>query len=69
MVIDSVVRLIPGVLGGEKSAEIESFSDGNNREYPQYTRPENFDGLKVPEVLLSGNHAEIEKWRQQNSIN
>jgi tRNA (guanine37-N1)-methyltransferase len=69
VVIDSVVRLIPGVLGGAKSAEIESFSDGNNREYPQYTRPENFDGLKVPEVLLSGNHAEIEKWRQQNSIN
>ncbi len=66
-VIDSLVRLIPGVLGGEKSAEIESFSDGDNLEFPQYTRPDNFRGLKVPEVLLSGNHAEIDRWRQQNS--
>ncbi len=68
VVVDSIVRLIPGVLGGENSAEIESFSDGNNREYPQYTRPEDFRGMKVPEVLLSGNHAAIAKWRQQNSI-
>lgn len=67
-VVDSIVRLIPGVLGGEQSAEIESFSDGTNREFPQYTRPEDFKGLKVPEVLLSGNHAEIAKWRQQNSL-
>lgn len=67
VVIDSVVRLIPGVLGGEKSAEIESFSDGETLEFPQYTRPEEFRGNKVPEVLLSGNHAEIEKWRQKNS--
>jgi tRNA (guanine37-N1)-methyltransferase len=65
-VVDSIVRLIPGVLGGEESAAIESFSDGDNREYPQYTRPEVFRGMKVPEVLLSGNHAEIDKWR--NSI-
>lgn len=67
VVIDAVVRLIPGVLGGEKSAEIESFSHGTNLEFPQYTRPEEFRGKKVPNVLLSGNHAEIEKWRKQES--
>lgn len=68
-VIDSVVRLIPGVLGGEKSAEIESFSNNSTkREFPQYTRPENFRGLRVPDVLLSGNHAEIQKWRDANEI-
>ncbi|MCR5700142.1 MAG: tRNA (guanine(37)-N(1))-methyltransferase [Candidatus Saccharibacteria bacterium] len=67
IIIDSVVRLIPGVLGGEKSAEIESFSDGDNLEYPQYTRPEDFRGMKVPEVLLSGNHGEIAKWRDTHS--
>jgi len=67
IIIDSVVRLIPGVLGGETSAEIESFSDGDNLEYPQYTRPEDFRGMKVPEVLLSGNHGEIAKWRQEHS--
>ncbi len=67
VVIDSVVRLLPGVLGGETSAEIESFSDGETLEYPQYTRPEDFRGKKVPKVLLSGNHAEIAKWRRQNS--
>lgn len=66
-VIDSVVRLIPGVLGGEKSAEIESFSDGKTLEFPQYTRPDTFEGMKVPEVLLSGHHSEIEKWRQAQS--
>jgi tRNA (guanine37-N1)-methyltransferase len=65
VVIDSVVRLIPGVLGGEKSAEIESFSNGKTLEFPQYTRPDNFRGMKVPDVLLSGNHAAIEKWRKQ----
>lgn len=67
MVIDSIVRLIPGVLGGETSAEIESFSDGDNLEYPQYTRPEEFRDMKVPEILLSGNHKEIAKWRAENS--
>ena len=67
IMIDSVVRLIPGVLGGETSAAIESFSDGNNLEYPQYTRPEEFRGMKVPEVLLSGNHGEIAKWREAHS--
>lgn len=67
-IIDSIVRLIPGVLGGEMSAEIESFSDGRTLEFPQYTRPAEFRGAKVPEVLLSGNHAEIQKWREANSI-
>jgi tRNA (guanine37-N1)-methyltransferase len=67
IIIDSIVRLLPGVLGGETSAEIESFSDGDNLEYPQYTRPETFQDLKVPEILLSGNHAEIAKWRAENS--
>ena len=68
VMIDSVVRLLPGVLGGEMSAEIESFQDDDqNIEFPQYTRPEEFHGAKVPDVLLSGNHAEIAKWRQQNS--
>lgn len=66
-VVDSIVRLIPGVLGGETSAEIESFSDGDNYEYPQYTRPEVFRDMRVPEVLLSGNHAEIAKWRAENA--
>lgn len=67
VVIDSIVRLLPDVLGGEKSAEIESYSNGDNLEFPQYTRPAEFRGLKVPEVLLSGNHAEIDKWRAENS--
>ena len=65
IVIDSVVRLLPGVLGGENSAEIESFqSDDEYVEFPQYTRPEEFKGKKVPDVLLSGHHAAIEKWRK-----
>lgn len=67
-VIDSIVRLIPGVLGGQESAIIESFSDGETLEFPQYTRPEDFKGMKVPDVLLSGNHAEIAKWRKANSL-
>jgi tRNA (guanine37-N1)-methyltransferase len=66
-VIDSIVRLLPGVLGGETSAELESFSDGETLEYPQYTRPEKFRDMTVPSVLLSGHHSEIEKWRQENS--
>ncbi len=70
-VVDSVTRLIPGVLGGEQSAAIESFSDGQTLEFPQYTRPAEFRGMKVPDVLLSGNHGQIEAWRkahtQQNS--
>lgn len=67
VIVDSVVRLIPGVLGGEKSAEIESFSDGVSLEFPQYTRPEEFRGMKVPDVLLSGNHAAIATWRKAQS--
>jgi tRNA (guanine37-N1)-methyltransferase len=66
-VVDSIVRLIPGVLGGVTSAEIESFSDGDNLEYPQYTRPAEFRGMKVPEVLMNGNHGEIAKWRAENA--
>ena len=67
IIIDSVVRLIPGVLGGEQSAEIESFSDGDNLEYPQYTKPYDFRGMTVPDILLSGNHGEIAKWREEHS--
>lgn len=68
IIIDSVVRLLPGVLGGETSAEIESFQeDDTSIEFPQYTRPEEFQGMKVPEVLLSGHHAEIAKWRASNT--
>jgi len=66
-IIDSVVRLIPGVLGGENSAIIESYSEGNDLEFPQFTRPEKFREMKVPEVLLSGDHAKIAKWRKENS--
>jgi len=67
-IIDSVVRLLPGVLGGEASAEIESFQDDDTTiEFPQYTRPENFRNMPVPEVLLSGHHAEIAKWRASQS--
>lgn len=68
IIIDSVVRLLPGVLGGETSTEIESFQDDDeNIEFPQYTRPEIFQGLKVPEILLTGHHAEIEKWRNSQA--
>jgi len=66
-IVDSIVRLIPGVLGGESSAEIESFSDGETLEFPQYTKPAEFRGMKVPEVLLSGNHAKIAEWRAEHS--
>ncbi|MGH7158336.1 MAG: tRNA (guanosine(37)-N1)-methyltransferase TrmD [Candidatus Saccharimonadales bacterium] len=68
VIIDSVVRLLPGVLGGAASADIESFqADDKSIEFPQYTRPEDFRGDKVPEVLLSGHHAEIQKWRKNYS--
>ncbi len=67
ILVDGIARLIPGVLGGETSALVESFSDGKILEFPQYTRPEEFRGLKVPEVLLSGNHAAIAKWRKDQS--
>jgi tRNA (guanine37-N1)-methyltransferase len=68
VIVDSVVRLLPGVLGGETSAEIESFqTDNKTVEFPQYTRPENFRGLNVPPILLTGHHADIESWRKSNS--
>ena len=67
-IMESITRLLPGVLEKEDASKIESFSEKNKVEYPQYTRPENFMGLKVPEVLLNGNHKEIEKWRQVNSV-
>lgn len=66
-VIDSIVRLIPGVLGGAESATIESFSDGETLEYPQYTRPAEWQGMRVPDVLLSGHHGEVAKWRAEHS--
>jgi len=66
VVIDAVARLLPGVLGDDESSHDESFSAGL-LEYPQYTRPAEFRGMKVPEVLLSGNHAEIEKWRREQA--
>ena len=67
VMIDAVSRLIPGVLHNDTSAEFESFQD-NLLEYPQYTRPEEWYGKKVPEILLSGHHANIEKWRREQSV-
>ncbi|HUA37307.1 MAG TPA: tRNA (guanosine(37)-N1)-methyltransferase TrmD [Candidatus Sulfopaludibacter sp.] len=66
VVIDAVARLLPGVLGDDASSRDESFSAGL-LEYPQYTRPAEFRGMKVPEVLVSGNHAEIERWRREQA--
>jgi tRNA (guanine37-N1)-methyltransferase len=65
VVVESVTRLLPGILEKEEATEIESFSE-DMLEFPQYTRPEDFRGMKVPEVLLSGHHAEIEKWKKEN---
>jgi tRNA (guanine37-N1)-methyltransferase len=67
VLVDSIVRLLPGTLGHEQSADDDSFSNGL-LEAPQYTRPADFCGWKVPEVLLSGNHAEIAKWRKEQAI-
>ena len=67
VLIDSVSRYVEGVLSKE-SIEEESFSNDNLLEYPQYTRPEEFHGIKVPEVLLSGHHENIEKWRKEKSL-
>lgn len=66
VVVDAVTRLVPGVLGKRESLEVESF-ENNLLEYPQYTRPQNFRGIKVPDVLLSGNHQDIEKWRRHQA--
>lgn len=65
--IDALMRMVPGVLGHEESAQQDSFMQGG-LDHPHYTRPEVIDGLRVPEVLLSGNHAEIEKWRKQQRL-
>ena len=67
VVIDAIVRLLPGALGSETSAVFESFSEGL-LDHPQYTRPPDFRGMKVPDVLLSGNHAQIERWRREAAI-
>jgi tRNA (guanine37-N1)-methyltransferase len=67
VMIDAISRLIPGVLNNDVSSEFESFQD-SLLEYPQYTRPEVFMGQRVPEVLLSGHHANVEAWRRQQSI-
>jgi tRNA (guanine37-N1)-methyltransferase len=67
VVVDALVRLLPGALGSETSAVYESFSEGL-LDYPHYTRPPDFRGMKVPEVLLSGNHAEIERWRRDAAL-
>ena len=69
VMVDALIRMIPGVLGDENSSIEDSFSRGNRRlEYPQFTRPRSFEGLEVPEILLSGNHAAIKKWREEQSI-
>ncbi len=67
VLVDGVTRLIPGVLGNEQSLDVESFTN-DVLDYPQYTKPSEFNGWQVPEVLLSGNHKEIQKWREENSI-
>ena len=69
VLVDSLVRMVPGVLGDELSSWNDSFSRGNRMlEHPQYTRPREFEGLEVPEILLSGNHGEIERWRKAKSL-
>lgn len=68
VIVDAVTRLLPGVLGGEMSADEESFSQDGLLEYPQYTRPLEFRGLKVPDILLSGHHGEIRRWRRKASL-
>ena len=67
VIIDSVVRLLPGAVGDQESVKTDSFSDGL-LEYPQYTRPEVFRGMKVPDILLSGDHGKIEQWRRQQAL-
>ena len=69
VIVDSLVRMVPGVLGDEQSSWDDSFSRGNRMlEYPQYTRPQTFEGHEVPEILLSGNHKKIEQWRKAQSL-
>jgi tRNA (guanine37-N1)-methyltransferase len=68
LLIDTVIRLIPGVLGDETSSKYDSFSESGLLEYPQFTRPREYRGLTVPEILLNGNHQEIQRWQQQQSL-
>ena len=68
MVIDTVIRLVPGVLGDETSSKYDSFGESGLLEYPQYTRPREFRGMTVPDILLSGNHGDIARWREQQSL-
>lgn len=68
VLVDSVSRMLQGVLGSEESAQDESFSEDGLLEYPQYTRPREFRGMTVPEVLLNGNHAQIQKWQREHAI-
>jgi tRNA (guanine37-N1)-methyltransferase len=68
IVIDALTRLMPGVLGGELSAELESYSKHKEIEHPHYTRPAEFRGIKVPDVLINGNHKDIESWRRDNEL-
>jgi tRNA (guanine37-N1)-methyltransferase len=68
VVMDAVSRLVPGVLGCGESVQEESFSQESLLEYPQYTRPREFDGMRVPEVLLSGDHQAIARWRRRRSL-
>ncbi len=65
IIVDGVSRLLPGVLGKDESSKDESYSDGKTLEYPQYTRPEDYKGLRVPKILLSGDHKKIEEWRDK----
>ena len=67
VLLDAIVRLLPGVMGKMESGEAESFEQ-NLLEYPHYTRPREFEGREIPEVLLSGNHSEIDRWRHQKSV-
>jgi tRNA (guanine37-N1)-methyltransferase len=66
--LDSIIRLLPNVLGNRDSKKIETFTDGL-LEYPQYTKPNDFKGLKIPDILLSGNHKAIKKWQENQSLN
>jgi tRNA (guanine37-N1)-methyltransferase len=68
VVIEAVTRLVPGVIGREESHERDSFGEGGLLDHPHYTRPAEFAGMRVPEVLLSGNHAEIERWRRDAAL-
>lgn len=68
LIIDAVIRLVPGVLGDQTSSKSESFAESGLLEYPQYTRPQEYRGMRVPDVLLSGDHGQIERWRREQSL-